>query len=148
MVYHTQSGQTIKTQSAFYLPAGDHKVSFVDARDIAAVAANVLTAESVEHLNKIYDITGGEAFSFTQAAEIISNEIGRKVAYVNVTYEDACKGLKEMGMENWLINAIMEGFYSMRTGYGSQITNIVKQITGRKPISFSQFVKDYAQAFN
>ncbi len=31
-------GQTIKTQNAFYLPAGEGKVSFVDVRDIAAVA--------------------------------------------------------------------------------------------------------------
>jgi hypothetical protein len=55
--------------------------------------------------------------------------------------------MEELGMESWLIGAIMEGFYSIRAGYGSQTTTIVEQITGRKPISFSQFVKDYAQAF-
>lgn len=42
-------GQTIKTQNAFYLPAGDHKVSFVDARDIAAVAVRILTIDGIEH---------------------------------------------------------------------------------------------------
>jgi uncharacterized protein YbjT (DUF2867 family) len=30
-------GQTIKNQNAFYFPAGDGKVSFIDVRDIAAV---------------------------------------------------------------------------------------------------------------
>jgi uncharacterized protein YbjT (DUF2867 family) len=39
----TQFGHTIRTQSAFYAPAGDAKMSFVDTRDIAAVAARVLT---------------------------------------------------------------------------------------------------------
>jgi len=29
----------------------------------------------------------------------------------------------------------------------SRITTVVEQIIGRKPISFSQFVKDYVQAF-
>jgi uncharacterized protein YbjT (DUF2867 family) len=140
-------GNTIKTQNAFYLPAGNHKVNFVDARDIAAVAAKVLTIEGIEHLNKVYTITGGEALSFAQAAEIISKEIGKKIAYVDVKEEEARKGMKDMGMENWLIDAIMEGFYSIRAGYGSQTTTVVEKITGRKPISFSQFVKDYVQAF-
>jgi hypothetical protein len=56
--------------------------------------------------------------------------------------------MKDAGMENWIIDAIMEGFYSIRTGYGLQTTTIVEEITGRKPISFSQFVRDYAQEFN
>ena len=34
-----RSGQTIKNQNAFYFPAGDAKISFVDVRDVAAVAA-------------------------------------------------------------------------------------------------------------
>jgi uncharacterized protein YbjT (DUF2867 family) len=93
-------GSIIKTQIAFYLPAGNHKVSFVDARDIAAVAAKVLTIEGIEHLNKVYTITGGEALSFAQAAEIISMEIGKKIAYVDVKEEEARKGVKNMGMEN------------------------------------------------
>jgi uncharacterized protein YbjT (DUF2867 family) len=38
----TQFGRTIKTQNAFYVPAGDAKMSFVDVRDIASVAANML----------------------------------------------------------------------------------------------------------
>jgi hypothetical protein len=38
----TQFDQTIKTQNAFYVPAGNAKMSFVDVRDIAAIAASML----------------------------------------------------------------------------------------------------------
>src|ERR687885_863358 len=53
----------IKTQGAFYVPAGDAKASFVDVRDIAAVAVQVLNGNNGEskHIGKAYDITGGEA---------------------------------------------------------------------------------------
>ena len=58
-------GQTIKAQSAIYLPAGDGKVSYVDVRDIAAVAAEILLAknngtkgEIQQHEYKKYNITG------------------------------------------------------------------------------------------
>ena len=53
-----------------------------------------------------------------------------------------------MGMGDWLSDAMVEQFRSVRAGYASQSTSLVEQITGRKPISFSQFVKDYTQAFN
>ena len=39
-------GQTIKTQNAIYIPAGDGKVSFVDVRDIAAIATEILSAKN------------------------------------------------------------------------------------------------------
>jgi uncharacterized protein YbjT (DUF2867 family) len=122
-------------------------VSFVDARDIAAVAVQALTRNGSRHMNQIYDITGEKALSFTQAAEVISKAVGREISYIDITDEEARKGMKEMGMENWLIDATMEGFYSIRADYASRTTTAVEQIIGRKPISFSQFVKDYLQAF-
>jgi uncharacterized protein YbjT (DUF2867 family) len=140
-------GHTIKTHDAFYLPAGDQRVGFVDVRDIAAVAVLELTRRQSRHKNKAYHITGPEALSFSQAAEIISQEIDRNISYIDITEEDARKGMKEMGMEDWLADAMVEQFYSIRAGYASQTTTVVEQITGRKPIPFSQFAKDYAEVF-
>jgi uncharacterized protein YbjT (DUF2867 family) len=141
-------GHTIKTQNGFYLPAGDQKVSFIDTRDIAAVAVHELTRDGTQRENPIFHITGQEALSFSQAAGIISSELGRKVSYINTSEEDARIKMKDMGMGDWLSDAMVEQFRSVRAGYASQTTSLVEQITGRKPISFSQFVKDYAQAFN
>jgi hypothetical protein len=56
--------------------------------------------------------------------------------------------MKEMGMGDWLTDAMVEQFYSIRAGYASQTTTVVEQIIGRKPISFAQFVKDYAKSFS
>jgi uncharacterized protein YbjT (DUF2867 family) len=90
--------QTIKEQGAFYLPAvGDPKVSFVDVRDIAAVAVKALTDDDGnddKHKGKVYTITGPEALSYYQAAEILSNATGKKISYVNVSKEEARQGMK------------------------------------------------------
>jgi hypothetical protein len=56
-------------------------------------------------------------------------------------------GMKNIGMEDWLIHAIMEFCYIIRVGHGSRTTNVVEQITGRKPVAFEQFVRDYAMLF-
>ena len=46
-------GHVIKAQNAFYLPTGNGKVSFVDVRDIAAVAVQALTKNGSQHVNKV-----------------------------------------------------------------------------------------------
>jgi uncharacterized protein YbjT (DUF2867 family) len=140
----------IKTQGAFYVPAGDAKASFVDVRDIAAVAVQVLNGNKngeSKHIRKAYDITGGEAISYGQAAEILSKEIGKKVNYVNISDEDTRKGMKDMGADDWTINSMIELFGTTRAGYLSEVSPAVEQITGNKPITFSQFARDYAGAF-
>ena len=138
----------IKTLGAFYVPAGDAKVSFVDIRDIAAVAAQALSKNGGgKHTQKAYDITGGEALSYGQAAEILSKQLGKKVTYVNISDEDARKGMKDVGMGEWTINSMIELFEITRAGYASAISPVIEQITGNKPIGFSQFTSDNAASF-
>jgi len=137
---------TIKSSNALYLPAEDAKVSFVDVRDIAATAVKALTDDG-RHIGKAYTITGPEALSYSRAAEILSNVIGNKINYVNVSEEDTRVGLKAMGWDDWLINTTLQLFDLYRKGYASRVSSEVQEILGRRPISFTQFVKDYAQAF-
>ncbi len=139
-------GPTIKSNNAFYLPAQDAKVSFVDVRDIAAVAVQALVDRD-KHYNKTYLITGPEALSYYQAADILSNATDKKISYVNVSDEEALVALKEEGMNDWLINTILELYQYFRKGYASQVSSAVEEITRRKPINFTQFATDYADAF-
>jgi uncharacterized protein YbjT (DUF2867 family) len=136
----------IRSQGAFYTPAGDAKVSFVDVRDIAAVAVKSLINDN-QQKGRAYNITGGEALTYGQAAEILSKAVGKKINYVNVTDQDARKGMKDMSMDEWTIKSMIELFEITRAGYVSEISPIVEQVTGNKPITFSQFAKDYAGAF-
>ena len=136
----------IRSQGAFYIPAGDAKVSFVDVRDIAAVAVKSLINDN-QQKGRAYNITGGEALSYGQAAEILSKAVGKKINYVNVTDQDARNGMKDMSMDEWTIKSMIELFEITRAGYVSEISPIVEQVTGNKPITFSQFAKDYAGSF-
>src|SRR5215213_2676577 len=138
--------QTIKEQGAFYLPACDGKVSFVDVRDIASVAVQALLNKS-KHGQKAYNITGPDAISYAQAAEILSNEIGRKIKYVDISEDQAREGMKAIGMDEWFINSMMELFSITRAGYVSDVSPAIGEVTGKKPITFSEFAKDYSRAF-
>ncbi len=138
-------GQTIKAQNAIYTTYGESKISLVDARDMAAVAVEALTGDG--HEGKIYTISGPEAFSYNQAAEILSEVLGRKISHVNISEEDERKGLEEAGAPDWMINSTTEGGRIVREGRLSAVSPTVEEVTGKKPRSFEQFARDYAEAF-
>ena len=141
----TRFSQTVKNQNAICLPAGDAKISFLDARDIAAIAAEVLTRNGSHHLNKVYEITGPEALSHDQVAEILSMETGRRIAYIDISEGELYEGLKQLGIADWFIDNAL-GLYDMyRSGQRSRETTVIEQITGQKPTSFSQFASNYFQ---
>lgn len=136
---------TIKTQNAFYMPIGDGKVSLVDTRDLAAVAVAALT--NTGHENKAYNITGSEALSNQQVAAIFSQVLGKTINYVNVPEDAARQGMQNAGMPDVIVNALLELYASYKTGQAATVSPVIEQVTGKKPISFEQFARDYAEAF-
>ena len=100
--------------------------------EMLTVAVKLLINNGSQYENKAYGITGQDALSYSQAARIISKVIGRKISYIDISEEDARKGMKEAGMNDWLIDVIMDGFNYIISGkYGSQAANVVEQVTGR-----------------
>jgi uncharacterized protein YbjT (DUF2867 family) len=141
----TYNGATIKTQNAFYGSQGDGKVSHIDLRDIAAVAVKTLTEGG--HEDKAYTLTGPEALSNARVAEILSEDTGREIKYVDLTAEQFKQALLGAGLPEWSANALVDLQQFYRRGGASAVTRDVEQLLGRKPTSFEQFSRDYAQAF-
>jgi len=141
----TYNGATIKTQNAFYGSQGDGKVSHIDLRDIAAVAVKTLTEGG--HEDKAYTLTGPEALSNARVAEILSEDTGREIKYVDLTAEQFKQALLGAGLPEWSANALVDLQQFYRRGGVSAVTRDVEQLLGRKPTSFEQFSRDYAQAF-
>ncbi|MGH9995457.1 MAG: SDR family oxidoreductase, partial [Nitrososphaeraceae archaeon] len=82
-----------------------------------------------------------------QAADILSSATGKKIDYVNISDEEARGGMKEAGLDDWLINTISDLYALYRKGYASQVSSAVEEVTGRKATTFVQFAKDHADAF-
>ncbi|HJQ27250.1 MAG TPA: SDR family oxidoreductase [Blastocatellia bacterium] len=136
---------SIKTQGAFYDSSGDSKASHVDVRDIAALAVATLTESG--HLGKAYTVTGPQALSNFEVADILSSVTGKPIAYVPVTDDQARSSLKAAGVPDWLVEALIELILAKRAGYMQLIASDVEQIIGRRLISFEQFARDHVEAF-
>mgnify|MGYP001560589622 CR=1 FL=1 len=143
--YINFSSHSIKVNNAFYLPQGDGKISLIDVRDIASVIAEIITKGG--HEGKAYNLTGPEAISNYTLAEILSKETGRTINYVDVPEDAARNSMREMGMPDAVVEALLELSAIIKTGYTSQVSSAVEEIAGRKPIAFRQFARDYAESF-
>ncbi len=135
----------IQEQGAFFLPAGDGAVSHVDARDVAAVAAHVLTSEG--HAGATYTVTGPEALTYQQVAERIGAALGKPVRYVDVPGEAARSAMVEAGMPAWVADGLvaLNGVY--KSGAAAQVTDEVRKATGRSPRTLPDFLADHLGAF-
>jgi len=137
--------ETIKSDNAFYLNAGDGKVSFVDTRDIASVAVAALITSG--HEGQSYTITGAEALSHAETAAILSQVLGRTINYVDVPEDFVRQGMQGAGIPEPTVNALLELYASYKAGQAATVSPVVEQVTGKQPISFEQFVKDYAEVW-
>ena len=136
---------TVRTQGAFYSSMQNARNSFIDVRDIAAVAAKALGGE--EHAGKTYELNGPEALDYTTLAVKISKVAGRDVKYVDISMEAQKKALLEQGMPDWLVKALLELQEYYLAGNGVQTDDLSQRLLGRAPITMDQFLAENSGEF-
>lgn len=138
-------GHSIKYEGKFYGSLGNAAVSAVDIRDIAGVAAKVLTENG--HENKIYNITGKESITHFQMAEIFSRVLNTEVTYVDLNSGQMQGALTVAGFPEWQIGGLIEDYEHYARGEAAEVFSTVQDVTGKSPVSFEQFVYDYQNFF-
>lgn len=137
--------ESIRNAGGIFIPAADAKVSFVDTRDIAAVAVAALTND--EHTGKGYTITGGRALDHAEAMAILSAASDKTISYTPISDDDMRKALAEEGTPTPMIELFSELFAVMRDGATEPVSPHVSQVLGREPITFEAYAQAYASAW-
>ena len=136
---------SIVSQGRFFAPAGDAKVSAVDVRDIAEVAALALTQSG--HEGRTHDITGPQALTHFEMASLLSKVLGRPITYVDVPEAAMRDILLGLGMPEWQAEGLIEDYAHYRRGEASTLSSTVRDLTGHQPHSFEDFARDYGEMF-
>src|SRR5579871_169444 len=97
--------QSIRTQGQFYSSMDAAPVSFIDVRDIGDCVA-ALFGSSV-HLGKTYELNGPEALSYEEVAARIAKLIGSPVKYVDIPPSQQAASMRQLGMPEWQIAALL-----------------------------------------
>ncbi len=139
------SAGTIASQGAIYAPIGESKISFVDVRDIAAVAARTVTEPG--HEGNAYEITGPESLTHAEVAKRLSVVLGKKINFVDIPPSAFKEAMLAMGAPEWMADGLNELYAEWRKGSVSTVSPVVADIAKRDPIAFDQFARDHASAF-
>jgi uncharacterized protein YbjT (DUF2867 family) len=140
---------SIDASGIFYADAGEARISMVDTRDVAAVAALALTEPG--HAGAHYDVTGPEALSYTDVAAKLTSAMGRHISYAGASDDAVCQALLGAGLTEWFANALVGLYQDYRRsgtgGYAAQVTGTIQQLTGRPARSLDDLLGEIAPAF-
>jgi uncharacterized protein YbjT (DUF2867 family) len=128
-------------QGELFMPAGNGRTSFIDVRDIAAVVVKALTEDGHQH--QAYALTGAEALTYYEVADIFTEVLGKPIRYTNPSL---LRFIGQMWKRKLPLNFIlvMAGIYTTaRSGLADTVTTDVARLLGRPPISLKQYVEDY-----
>ncbi len=140
--FETVHGQSIRQENAFYESAEDASVSYIDARDVARVAARVLTEPG--HDGQAYDLSGPAAVTHEEIAAALTRALGRSIEYVRISDEEHRQRWMAAGVPREEAAAWVDISRYFRTGACSEVTAAVQDLTGRAPRSLREFCRDHA----
>jgi uncharacterized protein YbjT (DUF2867 family) len=138
---------SIKNDSKMVLAfAADLPVALIDVRDTGAVGARIL-ADPAPHVGKTYEFTGALT-TYAAFADVFSQVLGRKIAYVGLTPEQAMEGMKARGMPDWLVTHMGTiAKIGAAGGFSTENTQVIRDLAKRAPITTTQFVVDHKALF-
>lgn len=120
-------------------------VAWIDARDIADVAAETLTAPGFE--GKGLGVTGPEALTGDDIAALLSEVTGRNVTCAPLSAEDAKAAMVAGGMQDEVAGAMVELASIAPKGYLAGIETTVSDVLGRPARRFTDFIAENRDAF-
>jgi len=136
--------ETIAAQS-IYLDDLGGPISWVDARDIADVAAEALTGDG--HQGKAYGLTGAEALDGDEVTALLGKVTGREITVRPIATEESLAAMEASGMDRKVAGAMAELAALAPKAYLAGIESTIEDVLGRPARRFADFLSENEAAF-
>jgi uncharacterized protein YbjT (DUF2867 family) len=142
--FTTQHLHSILHVGCLYSATEDGRVPFIDAADIAAVGAEVLTDSALSSSDHV--LTGPEALTYDEVASAISARMGRPVQHCRLSVDELADRYAALGIPPGYASTLAGMDEAIAKGAEDRITQDVQRITGRPANTFASFL-DSQRAF-
>jgi uncharacterized protein YbjT (DUF2867 family) len=137
----------IVEDARLYVPAGRGRVAFVDVRDIGRAAARVLVTPR-EYETQALTLTGPRAFTFEEAARLLSETVDRAVRYEAASIPGYAWHLRVHRRMPWMQIAVQTILHvGLRKGDAEAVDPTLERILGERPRDLAQYVRDRAEVW-
>jgi len=118
---------------------GDVPEPFIDAEDIADVAAAALSEDG--HEGRLYEVTGPRLVTFPEAVEEIARAAGRPVRFAPVPIDRFASTLTQAGVPDDVVGLLRYLFTEVLDGRNAHLSDGVQRALGREPRDFSDYAR-------
>jgi NAD(P)H dehydrogenase (quinone) len=122
-------------------PASDGRVAAVARDDIADVAVAVLLDEGDRHDGRTYDLTGPEALTMAEIAEVLSRFAGRPITYHAETLEEAYASRASYGAPDWEVDGWVTTYVAIANGDLAAVSDDIATVAGHPPMRLAEFLR-------
>ncbi|MBD8080036.1 NmrA family NAD(P)-binding protein [Cellulosimicrobium arenosum] len=143
-LYHRALALMVGPDGVLRGPGGDGRVASVSHDDVADVATAVLLDDDPgRHDGVAYDVTGPEAISLAEVAELLSAATGRRITYYPETLDEAYRSRAGFGASAFEVDGWVSSYTSIAAGELAHVSDVVERFTQRRGQSFSEWLDDY-----
>ncbi|GAB2832315.1 NmrA family NAD(P)-binding protein [Microbacterium insulae] len=121
-------------------PIGAAGISLIDARDVGAVAAEVLTRHDWD--GQTLALTGPRSVGYAELAELISARSGEPASVIDVSLDQVRDSLVGRGMAEWEADHFREMYELFAARASEFVTDTVLEITGAAPRTIEAFLDE------
>ncbi|MFC6011993.1 NAD(P)H-binding protein [Nocardia lasii] len=126
-------------------PVGTAAIAMIDPADIAAVAAALLLAATIEP--GTVELTGPDSLTYHHAAHHLTTLTGRPITYTDIPPEAAAQAMIADGIPAPAADQILEIFAALRHHAHTPTNNQVQHWTGRPARTLMDFLETHAAVF-
>lgn len=137
--------QDIQQNHDLFVPAGRSRTSFIDARDIAAVAVAVM--QDPKYLGQALEITGPEAITYQQAAEMMTKELGVQITYSKPSLLKFRRTMIQRGTKKEFVNVMVMLYLITQLGNAKTVNHTIEKVLHRPATTFAEFVRNNRRLF-
>ncbi|MBK6267356.1 NmrA family NAD(P)-binding protein [Marivirga sp. S37H4] len=143
--FTTTLKKDIIEKQIIFLPAGKAKFTLIDVDDVGKAAVPIIIYPE-QHVNKAYELTNEEQLSFTEMAAKISKGVGREIRFISPNLLRFYLQKRKEGIPGGFILVMIMLHYLPRFQQTPQTTGWIYKLTGQKPKSFTEFIKEHKNA--
>lgn len=130
----------MRERSVFETAAGSGAVGFIAARDVAACAVALL--ERPEPANRDFILTGPQALTYDELAELLSSELGREIVHERCDVETMAEHFAASGVPEDFAMMLANMDLAIAAGVEARTTSEVENLTGSAPMALVDFVAE------
>lgn len=127
----------IRDTDEIYVPAGNGRTNFIDVADIGEAAAVCLTTPGHERM--AYELTGSEALTYSEVAQVLTDTSGRTIAYKNPSAREFKERMKASGHEDDFVKVTARIYAIAKLGMAAGTTETFEKLVGHRPRTLAEW---------